>query len=118
MNKFLRSTSEVTLQIVTYLLDFVLLHEGKELEKEPGKAEQEVDELVHEERPPGGDLKLGVIVQHVAPGVLQRGLKGVLWQHGVHVLHSQVGRGQNVGRIVHLHDGQRGRGALQVWRED
>lgn len=65
-----------------------------------------------EERAPGGDLKLGVIVQHVAPGVLQRGLEGVLWQHGVHVLHSQVGRGQDVGRTVHLHDGRRVKGSL------
>jgi len=61
------------------LLDLILLHEGQELEQEARKAEQEVDELVNEERAPGGDLELGVVVQHVAPGLLQRGLEGVGW---------------------------------------
>lgn len=99
----------ITSQITTDLLDLVLLHEGQELEKEAGQAEEEVNELMDEERPPGGDLKLGVIVQHVAPGMFQRGLEGVLRQGSVHVLHSQVGRGQDVGCSVHLHDGRRGR---------
>lgn len=88
---------KITPQIATDLLDLVLLHEGQELEKKPRQAEKEVNELMDEERPPGSDLKLGVVVQHVAPGILQRGLEGVLWQHSVHILHSQVGRGQYVG---------------------
>lgn len=44
------------------LLDLVFLHEGQELEKESRQAEQEVNELMNEERPPCGNLKLGVIV--------------------------------------------------------
>lgn len=113
-----KTKQNITSQITTDLLDLVLLHKGQELEKEPGQAEQEVNELMDEERPPGGDLKLGVIVQHVAPGMLQRVLEGVLWQRGVDVLHSQIGRGQDVGRTVHLHDGRRGKEGLRVWRED
>lgn len=105
-------------KLATDLLDLVFLHEGHELEKESRQAEQEVNELMNEERPPCGDLKLGVIVQHVAPGVFQRGLKGILWQHSVHVLHSKVRRAQDVGRAVHLHDGQCEGEGLQVWRED
>jgi len=60
------------------LLDLILLHEGHELEQEAGEAEEEVDELVDDERAPGGDLELGVVVHHVAPGVLERGLEGVV----------------------------------------
>lgn len=92
----------------TNLLDLESLHERHKLEEEAGQAEQEVDELVDNQRPPGGDLELGVVVQHVAPGMLQWGLEGVLRQHGVHVLHRQVGWAQDVCRTVHLHDGRPG----------
>ncbi len=81
----------LTTKTHTYLLDFVFLHEGHELEEESRKAKQEIDELMDDERPPGGNLKLGVVVQHVAPGVFQGGLEGVFWQHCVYVLHCQVG---------------------------
>lgn len=50
------------LKPTTDLLDLVFLHEGQELEKESRQAEQEVNELMNEERPPCGNLKLGVIV--------------------------------------------------------
>jgi len=86
-------------------LDLVFLHEGHELEDETRQAEEEVDELVDDEGPPGGNLKLGVVVQHVAPGVFQRGLEGVFWQHGINILRRKVGRAQDVCRAVHLHDG-------------
>lgn len=92
----------------TNLLDLESLHERHKLEEEAGQAEQEVDELVDNQRAPGGDLELGVVVQHVAPGMFQWGLEGVLWQHGVHVLHRQVGWAQDVCRTVHLHDGRPG----------
>lgn len=59
------------------------------------------------ERPPGGNLELGVVVQHVAPGTFQGGLEGVLWQHCIYILHCKVGRAQDVCRAVHRHDGQR-----------
>lgn len=100
----LRSFCEVwQTESTTNLLDLESLHERHKLEEEAGQAEQEVDELVDNQRPPGGDLELGVVVQHVAPGMLQWGLEGVLWQHGVHVLHRQVGWAQDVCRTVHLH---------------
>lgn len=60
------------------LLDLVLLHEGQELKHEARQAEEEVDELMDDEGPPGGDLEFGVVVQHVAPGMFQGGLEGVL----------------------------------------
>lgn len=78
------------------LLDLVFLHEGHELPEEARQAEQEVDELVDNERPPSGNLELGVVIQHVAPGVFQGGLEGVFWQHRIYVLHRQVGRAQDV----------------------
>lgn len=90
----------------TNLLDLVFLHERHKLEEESGQAEQEVDELMDDKRPPGGDLELGVVVQHVAPGMFQGGLEGVFWQHCIHILHRQVGRGQDVCCAVHRHDGQ------------
>jgi len=85
------------------LLDLILLHEGQELEQEARHTEQEVDELVNDERSPGGDLELGVVVQHVIPGLLQRGLEGVGRQHCVYVLHCQVRRAQDVGCAVDFH---------------
>lgn len=97
----------------TNLLDLIFLHEGQELEDEARQAEEEIDELVYDERTPGGDLELGVVVQHVVPGVFQRGLEGVSWEHGIHVLHRQVGRAQDVGRAVHRHGGWN-----KVWEED
>lgn len=103
----------------THLLDLVSLHERHKLEQEAGQAEQEVDELVNEEGPPRGNLELGVVVQHVAPGVFQRRLEGVFRQCGVHVLHRQEGRAQDVCCTVHLHDGRRGcleRGLGHLWR--
>lgn len=106
MNMAVRSPGRfVQAESTTNLLDLVSLHEGHELEQEAGQAEQEVDQLVDEERPPGGNLELGVVVQHVAPGVFQGGLEGVLWQHGVHVLHR---RAQEVCCVVQLHDGRPG----------
>lgn len=89
----------------TNLLDLVFLHEGHELEEESWQAEQEVDELVDDERPPGGNLELGVVVHHVAPGVFQGGLEGVFRQHCIDVLHRQVGRAQDVCCAVRRHDG-------------
>lgn len=86
-------------------MNLVFLHEGHELEEETRQAEEEVDELVDDERPPCGNLKLGVVVQHVAPRVLQGGLEGVLRQHCVHILHREVGRAQDVCRAVDRHDG-------------
>ncbi len=88
-------------------MDLVFLHEGHELEEETRQAEQEVDEFMDDERPPGGNLELGVVVQHVAPGVFQGGLEGVFWQRCIYVLHRQVGRAQDVCCAVHRHDGQR-----------
>lgn len=61
------------------LLDLVFLHEGHELEEETRQAEEDKEELMHDERPPGGNLELGVVVQHVVPGLFQRGLEGVFW---------------------------------------
>lgn len=87
-------------------MDLVFLHEGHELEKESWQAEQEVNKLMDDERPPGGNLEFGVVVQHVAPGMFQCGLKGVFWQHCIYILHRQVRRAQDVGRAVHPHDGQ------------
>lgn len=86
-------------------MDLVFLHEGHELEEESWQAEQEVDELVDDERPPGGNLELGVVVHHVAPGVFQGGLEGVFRQHCIDVLHRQVGRAQDVCCAVRRHDG-------------
>lgn len=63
----------------TNLLDLIFLHEGHELEEETRQAEQEIYELVYDERSPGGNLELGVVVQHVVPSVFQRGLEGVFW---------------------------------------
>lgn len=45
----------------THLLDLVFLHEGHELEQEPRQAEQEVNEFMDDERPPGGNLEFGVV---------------------------------------------------------
>lgn len=55
----------------TNLLYLVFLHERHELKKESRQAEEEVNKLMDNEGPPGGNLELGVIVQHVAPGVFQ-----------------------------------------------
>lgn len=99
-------TKSQILNPTTNLLDLVFLHEGHELEKESRQAEQEVDELMDDEWPPGGNLELCVVVQHVAPSMFQWGLKGVFWQHCIYVLHRQVRRAQDVGCAVHLHDGQ------------
>lgn len=78
------------------LLDLVFLHEGHELKEETRQAEQEIDALMNNERPPGGNLELGVVVQNEAPGVFQGRLEGVFWQHVVYVLRCEVSRAQDV----------------------
>lgn len=93
-------------ELHSYLLDLVLLHERKELEDKTRQAEEEVDELVDDEGPPSCDLELGVVVQHVAPGVFQGGLEGVFWQNRVNISHCKESRAQDVCGAIHLHDGR------------
>ena len=57
------------------------------------------------ERPPGGNLELGVVVQHVVPGMFQGGLEGVLWQHSIYIFHRKIGGAQYICCAVHCHDG-------------
>lgn len=84
-------------------MDFILLHVGYELKDKPGHAEQEVRSFVNYERAPGGDLELGVVVQHVVPRILEGLLQGVVGQEGVDVLHRQVGRVEDVHAVVRCH---------------
>lgn len=53
------------------LLDFKPLHEWNELKEKARQAEHEVDGFMDNEGSPCGNLELGVVVQHVDPGMFK-----------------------------------------------